>query len=108
MGARPFAVLQPQGLGPAATAEVVRAQEEASVDSFHFGIGIAVVLVGLGGVLGLAGIRNPRREVSAEGCAGGQFAGVPQEASKQSPCDWYRDLPVVTLPAREAVPGRSG
>ena len=80
----------------------MRAQEEASVDSFHFGIGIAVVLVGLGGVLGLAGIRNPRRKVAAEGCPGGQFVGVPEEASRQSPCDWGREsLPVVRLPARE-------
>jgi hypothetical protein len=98
---RPFAVQAPAGAGPAASAEIVRAQAQASVDSFHFGIGIAVVLVGLGGVLGLVGIRNPRREVAAEGCPGGQFAGVPLEASKQSPCDWYRDLPELTLPARE-------
>ena len=81
--------------------EVVLAQQEASVDSFHFGVGIAVVLVGLGGVLGFAGIRNPRRKVAAEGCPGGQFVGVPEEASHQSPCDWYRDLPVVQLPPRE-------
>ena len=79
----------------------MRAQEKASVESFHFGIGIAVVLVGLGGVLGFAGIRNPRRVVAAEGCAGGQFVGVPEDASRQSPCDWHRDLPVVTLPPRE-------
>jgi hypothetical protein len=81
----------------------VKAQENASVESFHFGIGIAVVLVGLGGLLGFAGIRNPRRAVAAAGCAGGQFVGVPEEASRQSPCDWHRDtdLPVVTLPPRE-------
>jgi hypothetical protein len=72
------------------------------VDTFHFGIGIAVVLVGLGGVLGMVGIRNPRRTVAAEGCPGGQFVGVPEEASHQSPCDWHRDLPVVTLPVRES------
>jgi MFS family permease len=101
MATRPFAVEEPEGLDPSATAAVVRAQEEASVDSFHFGIGIAAVLVGLGGVLGLVGIRNPRRQVAAEGCPGGQFVGVPEEASRQSPCDWHRDLPVVTVPARE-------
>jgi len=107
MDTRPFAVEVPPGLDPAATAEVVRAQEEASVDSFHFGIGIAVVLVGLGGVLGLVGIRNPRRQVAAEGCPGGQFVGVPEEASHQSPCDWNRELPNVMLPPREAASGRS-
>jgi EmrB/QacA subfamily drug resistance transporter len=100
MATRPFAVEEPQGLDPSATAAVVQAQEQASVESFHFGVGIAVVLVGLGGVLGLVGIRNPRREVAAEGCAGGQFVGVPEEASRQSPCDWHRDLPVLTLPER--------
>ena len=105
MDTRPFAVEAPDGLDAAAASEVVRAQEEASVDSFHFGIGISVVLVGLGGVLGLVGIRNPRRKVAAEGCAGGQFVGVPEEASHQSPCDWHRELPVVTLPTRETAQG---
>src|SRR5215211_3793606 len=100
---RPFAVMRPAGMEPRVARQFVQAQEEASVDSFHFGIGIAVVLVGLGGVLGFAGIRNPRRQVAAEGCAGGQFVGVPEEASRQSPCDWHRELPAVTLPAREAA-----
>ena len=98
---RPFAVERPPGLDPAVADQVVVAQEEASVDSFHFGVGIAVVLVAMGGVLGFVGIRNPRRQVAAEGCPGGQFVGVPEEASHQSPCDWYRDLPVLQLPARE-------
>ena len=40
-------------------------------------------------------------DVAAEGCAGGQFVGVPEDASRQSPCDWHRELPVVTLPPRE-------
>ncbi len=52
---------------PAAAAAV----ESASVEAFHAGVGIAAALVGLGGVLGLAGIRNPRREVSCEDCAEG-------------------------------------
>ena len=60
------------------------------------------MLVGLGGVLGFAGIRNPRRKVAAEGCPGGQFVGVPEEASHQSPCDWRRDLPVIRLPGASA------
>jgi hypothetical protein len=67
---------------------------------------IAAVLVALGGVLGLAGIRNPRRAVAAEDCRGGQLYGVPRDASHQSPCDWGRDeeeLPVVTVPARAST-----
>ena len=98
---RPFEIERPPGLDAQTADAVVRAQEEASVDSFHFGVGVSIVLVGLGGLLGFAGIRNPRRVVAAERCAGGQFVGVPEDASRQSPCDWHRELPVVQLPPRE-------
>jgi len=33
-------------------------------------------------VLGLLGIRNPRREVPCEGCPGGALAGAPLEAAR--------------------------
>ena len=39
--------------------------------AFHVGIGVCAALVALGGVLGLVGIRNPRREVRCEDCAEG-------------------------------------
>ena len=42
-----------------------------SVPAFHAGIGICAALLAIGGILGLAGIRNPRREVSCEECAEG-------------------------------------
>jgi EmrB/QacA subfamily drug resistance transporter len=99
----PFTIVTPPGADPATAAAVRAAETEASVDSFHFGALIAAVLVGLGGILGLVGIRNPRREVAAERCPGGQLAGVPQDASRQSPCDWGREaqeLPVLRAPAR--------
>ena len=51
--------------------------------AFHVGIGISAALVALGGVLGLAGIRNPRRDVRCEDCAGGQFAGQPLDAARE-------------------------
>jgi predicted MFS family arabinose efflux permease len=44
---------------------------QASVDAFHAGMGVCAALVALGGVLGLAGIRNPRREIRCEDCAEG-------------------------------------
>ena len=46
-------------------------------------IGISAVLVALGGVLGLVGIRNPRRVVRCEDCAGGQIAGQPLDAARE-------------------------
>jgi EmrB/QacA subfamily drug resistance transporter len=43
----------------------------ASVHAFHVGVGVCAGLVGFGGVLGLVGIRNPRRAVRCEDCASG-------------------------------------
>jgi len=52
------------------------AAEQASLHSFHLGLAIAAALVGIGGLVGLAGIRNPRADVSAAQCAGGQLVGL--------------------------------
>jgi hypothetical protein len=41
------------------------------VHAFHVGIGVCAGLVAAGGVLGLVGIRNPRREVKCADCAEG-------------------------------------
>jgi EmrB/QacA subfamily drug resistance transporter len=79
---------------PPVRAEVARASREASVDAFHTAIWIATVLVALGGVLGLLGLVNPRRGVSAADCPGGQLVGVSREAARQSPCDWHREAAV--------------
>jgi hypothetical protein len=37
---------------------------------------IAGVLVAVGGVVGVVGIRNPKGEVPAESCPGGQLVGA--------------------------------
>ena len=66
-------------VGPA----VSRAVEAASVHAFHVGIEISAALVALGGLLGLTGIRNPRRVVQCEQCAGGQLAGQPLDAGRE-------------------------
>jgi EmrB/QacA subfamily drug resistance transporter len=58
--------------------QVAAAVQTASLDAFRLGIGISASLVALGGLLGLAGIRNPRRVVRCEDCAGGQLAGSPR------------------------------
>lgn len=61
--------------------QVSRDVQLASVDAFHTGIRISAVLVALGGLLGLAGIRNPRRVVRSADCAGGQIAGQPVDTA---------------------------
>jgi hypothetical protein len=62
---------------------VADAVQSASVHAFHVGMGISASLVALGGLLGLAGIRNPRRVVRCEDCAGGQLAGQPLDAARR-------------------------
>jgi EmrB/QacA subfamily drug resistance transporter len=62
------------------------AVQSAAVHAFHVGVGISASLVALGGLLGLAGIRNPRRTVRCEDCSGGQLAGQPLDtARRQAP-----------------------
>jgi hypothetical protein len=69
------------------------------VDAFHLAIMIATGLVALGGILGLAGIVNPRREVKASDCPGGQLVGTSAEAARHSPCDWQREAEASREPA---------
>jgi EmrB/QacA subfamily drug resistance transporter len=69
-------------LPPAERAPVASAVQDASVDAFRLGIGLASVLVAAGGVLGLVGIVNPRRKVRSEDCAGGQLVAAPLDAAR--------------------------
>ena len=85
---QPLTVVTVEGVPEEVQAAVREGTENASVGAFRVGIGIATVLVALGGVLGLAGIRNPRRRVAAVDCPGGQLVGHPREGARQSPCDW--------------------
>jgi hypothetical protein len=62
--------------------EVATAVQAASVHAFHVGVGISATLVALGGLLGLAGIRNPQRRVRSEDCSGGQIAGQPVDTAQ--------------------------
>ncbi len=79
---RPLARVEPApGLPAPVRAQLAQASEEASVTAFHLGLAISAGLVALGGLAGLA-IRNPRREVKCEECAGGQLAGAPQDTAR--------------------------
>ncbi|HEV3379143.1 MAG TPA: MFS transporter [Thermoleophilaceae bacterium] len=86
---QPLAAVRVRGVPEDVAASVQEAAEDASVAAFRVGIGIATVLVALGGILGLLGIQNPRRRVAAADCPGGQLAGHPREGARQSPCDWH-------------------
>jgi hypothetical protein len=59
-----------------------RAAEAASLHSFHLGLAIAAALVAVGGLVGVAGIRNPQVDVRAADCAGGQLVGINPEPSE--------------------------
>jgi EmrB/QacA subfamily drug resistance transporter len=53
------------------------AANHASVRAFHEALVVCAALLATGGVAGAVGLRNPRRVVEAEGCAGGQLVGCP-------------------------------
>jgi EmrB/QacA subfamily drug resistance transporter len=69
------------GVPPREAATIIVASNQSSRQAFQLGIGIAGTLVIIGGVIGVAGIRNPRRVVRARECAGGQLAGAPLDAA---------------------------
>ena len=69
------------GVPPREAAAITAGSNTASVDAFRLGIGVAGGLVIVGGLIGAAGIRNPRRVVRAEHCPGGQLAGAPLDAA---------------------------
>jgi EmrB/QacA subfamily drug resistance transporter len=89
---QPLAAVEVQGVPEDVQAAVREAGQDASVGAFHVGIAIATVLVALGGLLGLLGIRNPQRRVEARECPGGQLVGHPRDGARQSPCDWDAGL----------------
>jgi len=78
-------LIQPQlaGAPPAEREQVSAAVTDASVSSFRLGMGVSAALVIAGGLLGAAGIRNPRRRVAASDCGGGQLAGQPADAARR-------------------------
>jgi EmrB/QacA subfamily drug resistance transporter len=79
---QPLAQVQVPNAPPRVRARIEQASSDASVDAFRLSVGIAAVLVALGGVLGLAGLVNPRREVKACDCPGGQLVGATAEAAR--------------------------
>jgi hypothetical protein len=102
---QPLAVVEVSGVPDDIAATVRESAQDASVTAFHMGLGIATILVALGGVLGLIGITNARRHVSAADCPGGQLVGHPREGARQSPCDWDEPVPVAVALGSGAAEG---
>jgi predicted MFS family arabinose efflux permease len=88
------AVARVAGLIGIAAAGVLSGGAGVTVAGFHQVLGVAAGLVAVGGVLGLVGIVNPRRDVPCFDCPGGALAGAPLDAA--------REPAVVTLAAAEA------
>ena len=84
--ARTFGVPAAPGVAPPERARLQSAGEDASTHAFHVGMLIAATLVAAGGLLGLAGIRDPRRrDVRACDCPGGQIVGHPLDSVRVRP-----------------------
>jgi EmrB/QacA subfamily drug resistance transporter len=66
-------------LPPGQARAITTAADQASLHSFHVGMGIAAVLLAGGGLIGMLGVRNPRGLVTAEECPGGQLVGTGRE-----------------------------
>ncbi len=72
---KPLAVPATDRLGPAEAERVAAAAADASTSSFHLGIGIAGLLMILGGIVAGFGIENPKRRVDAVATRGAAAAG---------------------------------
>lgn len=59
---QPLVTKPPQNVPPAQRASARRVLEEASVDAFRTGITLSALLVAAGGLISVAGVRNPRLE----------------------------------------------
>jgi hypothetical protein len=76
-----------EGLPPGQAHTLTSAAEAASVHSFHVGMMIAAVLLAIGGVIGVIGVRNVHGPVEAEDCSRGHIVGTGRELAERSECE---------------------
>ena len=82
----PFGTPPTAGLSRREAQIVTSEVNDASVYGFRYAITLGSLLVLLAGLLGAVGLRNPTcRDRRAEGCAGGQFTGVPEVVAERVP-----------------------
>jgi EmrB/QacA subfamily drug resistance transporter len=81
---KPLAVPAAADLSAADASRVTQAAEEASTSSFHLGIGIAGILMIIGGIVAGLGVQNPQRRREAIPSRGSAQAG---ECGHSSDCD---------------------
>jgi EmrB/QacA subfamily drug resistance transporter len=77
----PFSRPDVRGLPPAEGRTIEATARAAGVDAFRLGMGVSGALLIVGGLVGAAGIPNPRRTVLARDCSGGLGAGQPADAA---------------------------
>jgi EmrB/QacA subfamily drug resistance transporter len=87
---KPLAVPETDGMAPQEASRVTAAAADASTSSFHLGIGIAGVLMIVGGIVAGFGIENPRRRpIEAVPTRGTAQAG---ECGHSADCDQQPEL----------------
>jgi EmrB/QacA subfamily drug resistance transporter len=60
------------------------APNSESVAAFHEIVMMCAALVAIGGIVGSIGITNPKKDIDAERCSGGQLVGTPGPAAVKS------------------------
>jgi EmrB/QacA subfamily drug resistance transporter len=94
---KPLAATVPPGIRGRQRVELQTALDDASLRAFRVSVVFGAGLVLAAGVISLVGVRDPRREVSCEDCAGGAFVGASEEPGQAQP------LPVVRVPRPAAA-----
>ena len=79
---RPLGGASLDGVTGPERAALSAAFDEAAERGFHAGLGIAALFIAFGGVVSLAGIRDPRRPVPAQECPGGALTGASLDVAR--------------------------